>query len=304
MGMKDIEHDDFWHLEHDGWERAARNYERCWTDHTFPFIPPLLQATDVSAGTRLLDLACGPGYVSEQAGSVGANPVGVDFSRHMIQAARRRNPRLDFCEADAHQLPFQSRSFDAVTMNFGVLHLSHPESAFAEIFRVLRPTGRFGFTVWAKPGQNPGNRAMSEAIEEHADTSVELPAGPPYFRFCDVQECLRVTREAEFVPSTLTFTTTLADWTVPSADEQMLFLRLSETRVCERLPCWPANLPSGWRVFGQQLEKLWSHSPLKKAMPFPWRLTSYPWASERALNRRLCQPTDGLKIRLAKGGLS
>ncbi len=218
MEMKEVERDDFWHLEHDGWEKAARNYERCWTDHSFPFIPPLLQATDVSTGTRLLDLACGPGYVSEQAGSVGANPVGVDFSRHMIQAARRRNPRLDFCEADAHQLPFQSRSFDAVTMNFGVLHLSHPESAFAEIFRVLRPTGRFGFTVWAKPDQNPGNRAMSEAIEDHADTSVELPAGPPYFRFCDVQECLRVTREAGFVPSTLTFTTTLADWTVPSAD--------------------------------------------------------------------------------------
>ena len=89
MGMKDIEHDDFWHLEHDGWERAARNYERCWTDHTFPFIPPLLQATDVSAGTRLLDLACGPGYVSEQAGSVGANPVGVDFSSHMDSGGQK-----------------------------------------------------------------------------------------------------------------------------------------------------------------------------------------------------------------------
>jgi len=216
--MKEVERDDFWHLEHDGWERAARNYESCWTDHSFPFIPPLLKAACVSAGTRLLDVACGPGYVSEQASRIGATPVGVDFSKQMILAARRRNPQLDFSEADAHQLPFQSRSFDAVTMNFGVLHLSQPESAFAEIFRILRPTGRFGFTVWAKPDQNPGGRAMSEAIEAHADTSVELPAGPPYFRFCDVQECLRVTREAGFAPSTLAFTTTLAEWTVPTRD--------------------------------------------------------------------------------------
>ena len=246
--MKDVQRDDFWHLEHDGWERAAQNYERCWTDHTFPFIPPLLQAAGVSSGSRLLDLACGPGYVSEQASRLGANPVGLDFSRQMIVAARRRNPRLDFSEADAHQLPFQSQSFDAVTMNFGVLHLSRPESAFLEIFRILRPTGRFGFTVWAKPDQNPGSRAISEAIEEHADTSIELPSGPPYFRFCDVQECLRVTREAGFAPSTLAFTTTLAEWKVPTADALFEAEREAGVRTAALLALQSAERLAGIRA--------------------------------------------------------
>src|SRR5205809_6238429 len=57
------------------------------------------------------------------------------------------SPEIEFREGDAEALPFPEASFDAVVMNFGMLHLAHPERAVAEAFRVLSAGGRFAFTV-------------------------------------------------------------------------------------------------------------------------------------------------------------
>lgn len=58
--------DEFWEFERTGWERAAARYEECWT-HTGLFVEPLLDAAGVRAGSRLLDVACGPGFISAAA---------------------------------------------------------------------------------------------------------------------------------------------------------------------------------------------------------------------------------------------
>jgi 2-polyprenyl-3-methyl-5-hydroxy-6-metoxy-1,4-benzoquinol methylase len=60
------------------------------------FVEPLLDAVGVQADTRLLDVACGPGYVSEAAAARGAESVGVDVAEAMIDLARRRLPELEF----------------------------------------------------------------------------------------------------------------------------------------------------------------------------------------------------------------
>ena len=143
--------DPFSEFERAGWERAAARYEECWTD-TALFVGPLLDAVAVRPGSRLLDIACGPGYVSEAAAARGARPVGVDVAEAMVERARRRCPGLSFVVGDALQLPFPDTSFDAVTMNFGILHVSRPEVALAEAGRVLAAGGRFAFTTWVADG--------------------------------------------------------------------------------------------------------------------------------------------------------
>ena len=120
----------FAEFERRGWEQAAADYEACWSD-TALFIEPLLDAAAVGAGTRLLDIACGPGLVSEAAAARGGDPVGIDFAPAMVARARMRCPGLTFLEGDAHRLPFADGEFGAVTMNFGILHLSEPEVAIA-----------------------------------------------------------------------------------------------------------------------------------------------------------------------------
>jgi len=207
---------DYGQFAHLGWERAADRYEDFWMGLTTLFIVPLLKTVGAAPGMRILDVACGPGCVSEAATRLGAVTVGVDFSRPMVERARRRSPGLEFLEGNAQQLPFDPGSFDAVVMNFGVMHVPKPEVAFSEARRVLRPGGRFGFTNWARPEENPGIRIMSEAIEAHADLNLDLPEGPPRFQFCDAHECRCALQAAGFAPSSLRFETVRAEWRVPT----------------------------------------------------------------------------------------
>jgi len=182
-----------------------------------PFIPYLLKAAEVRAGTRLLDVAFGPGYVAEAARVMGAEPPGVDFSNEMIRIARKRSQEINFQEGDAQALDFEHDLFDAVVMNFGALHLSRPKAAFAEVFRVLRAGGRFGFIVWAGPEQSPGAKIVENSIESHADMNVELPAGLEYFAFNDPEECRGTLSRLGFDPVSFVFQTVTVDLQIPSA---------------------------------------------------------------------------------------
>jgi len=228
---------DFRQLEHTGWERAASEYENRWTDLTSHFIEPLLRSVGVidrvtaraaagvaagaasgaAPGLRLLDVACGPGYVATAALARGAVPVGIDFSARMVARARARHPAIEFIEGDAERLPFEVSAFDAVVTNFGVPHLARPGNAFAEARRVLRPGGRFGFTVWGVPERNPLSKIVGDAIEVHADLEIDLPEEPARFPLCEAEECRRALEGAGFDPRSATFETVRAAWRVPTA---------------------------------------------------------------------------------------
>jgi len=189
---------DFHAFEHAGWERAADHYGDAFGELTSQTIPSLLAAADVRAGMRVLDVASGPGYVAAQAAMLGAQPVGVDFASEMVALASRRYPSLTFQQGDAEGLSFSEHTFDAVTINFGVLHLARPDTALAEARRVLKPGGRCAFTVWATPDISVGFGIVLKAIERHGRMDVPLPDGPPFFRFSDTAEASRSMAAAGF----------------------------------------------------------------------------------------------------------
>ena len=149
-------------------------------------------------GARTLDVASGPGYAAAAAAARGARVAALDFSSAMVELARSQNPEIEFREGDAEALPFPEGSFDAVVMNFGMLHLAQPERAVAEAFRVLSAGGRFAFTVWAKPEEAVGFGIILDAIRKHGNPDVPLPPGPPFFRFSDASECDNVLKVAGF----------------------------------------------------------------------------------------------------------
>lgn len=172
-------------LEHKGWNAAASDYDGAFARLTSQSVPAMLEAVGAGQGVRLLDLACGPGYVTAEAARRGAKVLGLDFSASMLDIARRLHPGLEFVEGDAESLKLADASFDAVTMNFGVLHLDHPEKAIAEAARVLAPGGRFAFTVWAPPEQTAAFRIVLGAVSRCGKADVPLPPGPPFFQFSD-----------------------------------------------------------------------------------------------------------------------
>jgi SAM-dependent methyltransferase len=188
----------FHDFERAGWERAAEFYGDAFGSLTAQTAPALLEAVDAARGRRLLDVASGPGFIAGAAAGLGCDVVGLDFAPAMIAEARRRWPAVAFREGDAESLPFDAGSFDAVVMNFGLLHLARPDAALADAHRVLRPGGRYAFTVWAAPERAVAFGLALRAIEEVGNPSVSLPEGPPFFRFSDAAETTRALESIGF----------------------------------------------------------------------------------------------------------
>ncbi len=208
--------DEFTRFEHEGWQRVAKKYDSVWAQSTRQFIPPLLDAGEVSAGMSVLDVGAGPGYVSAAAAERGAMPIGLDFSERMVSIATKTFPSIEFREGDAQNLPFDDASFDRVLANFALLHLSDPGRACAEACRVLKPGGRFGFTVWAEAADNPYAQLTDDAINAYADLSVKLPSGPPYYLYKTKKDFRQAMERAGFDGTSMTHAIHRIEWIVPT----------------------------------------------------------------------------------------
>jgi len=197
--------DAFDAFEAAGWEEKAAPYERFFGVIAAQLVKPLLAAASVGVGTRVLDVATGPGWVTAQAAERGASVVGVDVAEAMIARARSAHPELDFRQADAHELPFADASFDAVVGNLAVIHLSRPERAMAEFARVLRPGGRLALTAWAHPSEHRLAGVFLDAVAQaRAVPPADLPRGPDFFRFSDDEEFVAALRQQDLVNPTVT----------------------------------------------------------------------------------------------------
>jgi SAM-dependent methyltransferase len=208
---------DFANFEHEGWARVADKYDSVWSTSTRQFIPSLLEAAEVAEKMSILDVGCGPGYVSAAAAERDAIPTGLDFSQEMIAIAQKMFPRIEFREGDAQNLPFAEASFDRVLANFALLHVANPERACAEACRVLKPGGKFGFTVWAPAQESPYAKIIDDAIEAHANMDVDVPEGPPHYLFASRKEFRKALDRAGFDDASMTFKVHTIEWKVPSA---------------------------------------------------------------------------------------
>jgi len=204
-------------FEHAGWQQSVARYEASFGKLTQQSVAPLLRALVAGEGTRFLDVATGPGFVAARARELGARVTAIDFSEAMLERARERFPDLDFRNGDAERLAFADRSFDAVAMSFGLLHLADPERAIAEAFRVLERGGRFGFTVWEKPDAALGFRIVLDAVAQHGRRDVAQPQGPDFFFYSEPAHARSALEKAGFANARVELHA--QTWQLDSGDE-------------------------------------------------------------------------------------
>jgi SAM-dependent methyltransferase len=101
-------------------------------------------------GERVLEIGCGTGCDLLQFAKHGAQAVGVDITPEHLRLARERIGQLaEVREAEATRLPFPDGSFDYVYSHGVLHHIENPRRVVEEIFRVLKPGGRFNVQVYA-----------------------------------------------------------------------------------------------------------------------------------------------------------
>jgi SAM-dependent methyltransferase len=221
----------FQEFERSGWTASgvANAYHEGFGDLTRQSVEPLLDAAGVGSGTRLVDVACGPGYVAAAATQRGAAAIGIDFSPAQVALAKLLHPGVDVREGDAMALPISNRSADAVVSAFGVPHFPHPETFLSESFRVLRNGGRVAYATWAASPRATGFALVLDAVNAHGSKDLALPPGPDFFRFGRPAECERAFLDAGFTePTTSVVPQT---WRLASADELVDWLMRGTVRI-------------------------------------------------------------------------
>jgi demethylmenaquinone methyltransferase / 2-methoxy-6-polyprenyl-1,4-benzoquinol methylase len=109
---------------------------------------------------HVLDLCTGTADVAIAAATAtpaALRVTGVDFSLQMLRLGAQKvdtrglGGRIRLAQGDAMALPVASASADAATVAFGIRNVQRPEAAFAEVFRVLKPGGRFAILEFGTP---------------------------------------------------------------------------------------------------------------------------------------------------------
>lgn len=141
----------------EAWEELAAWYDEkmghdgdLW--HRTLIDPGLLQVLGPVRGLELLDLGCGNGYLCRRFARESALVTGIDASVAMIERARQREAReplgITYHVADAADLSvLGDASFDVVVSNMAVMDIEDTDGAIREVARVLRPGGRFVFSI-------------------------------------------------------------------------------------------------------------------------------------------------------------
>src|SRR3954471_21021677 len=114
----------------------------------------LVRRLGITKGMKVLDLGCGDGTTALPAAKLGADVLGVDIARNLVEAGNRRGEEMGltncrFQEGDATNLDeLEDRSFDLVVSIFGAMFAPKPHDVAREMVRVTRPGGRVIMGNW------------------------------------------------------------------------------------------------------------------------------------------------------------
>lgn len=141
------------------YDEIAEEYcERTLEEGDREFQEKMLDRTlnQLGEGARIIDLGCGDGRDTSYLCEKGADAVGIDLSRSMIDLARRKHPDCAFIQSDMLDLIFPNDTFQGAWANASIINMPKSELSHIEkeVHRILGPEGIFVFSI--KEGEREG----------------------------------------------------------------------------------------------------------------------------------------------------
>ncbi len=101
----------------------------------------------LNQSTKVLDVGCGAGFLSNELAKQGLQVTGVDLSEESLKIAAKHDSTkcVHYQTADAYKLPFGDSTFDVLTAMDFLEHVENPDQVIKEFSRVLKPNGIFIF---------------------------------------------------------------------------------------------------------------------------------------------------------------
>ena len=209
-----------------------------------------IDALGEAARGSVLDVACGPGILSAAIAKTAREVLAFDLTPQMLKRAAQRCAEaglgnVTFREGSAIELPFADAAFDAVVTRLSVHHFDRPDRAMSEIFRVLRPGGRFVIADVIS-SEVPAEAELQNAIEILRD--------PSHVRMLPGSELSSLVSESGFTIESL------ATWDKPREFEEWMGIVNDPSRVpplrtvVRALACAGASAGMGLAVDGATIK--------------------------------------------------
>ncbi|MBA6155945.1 bifunctional demethylmenaquinone methyltransferase/2-methoxy-6-polyprenyl-1,4-benzoquinol methylase UbiE [Tenacibaculum sp. S7007] len=111
---------------------------------------------------QILDIATGTGDLALMMSDLNPTKiVGLDISEGMLEVGKQKvaranlSDKIEMIVGDSENIPFEDNTFDAITVSFGVRNFENLDKGLTEIFRVLKPGGKFVVLETSNPTKFP-----------------------------------------------------------------------------------------------------------------------------------------------------
>jgi SAM-dependent methyltransferase len=153
----------------------------------------MIEAAELHAGARVLELAAGPGdtgFLAAELIRPGGTLISSDGSEKMLDVARARAAargvdNVEFKRLMLEWIDLPTASADVILCRWGLMLVDDPATAAQECRRVLAPGGRLVIAVWAGPERNPWATIPTEALVANEFAPPPDRSGPGMFALAD-----------------------------------------------------------------------------------------------------------------------
>jgi ubiquinone/menaquinone biosynthesis C-methylase UbiE len=193
--------------QHKTWQAVApgwKQYDELMRRLTKPVTDRM--TAGMRPGQRVLDIASGVGEpaiaIAERVGPTGS-VLGTDLVEEMLafareKAAARGVKNIEFRHVDGEALDVPDRSFDAVTMRWGLMFMPDPGACLTRARQALKPGGTIALTCWAPIEKNPWALIPMSVLRKYVEVPAPPPGAPGLFAFADRARLESVLKDAGF----------------------------------------------------------------------------------------------------------